>query len=172
MLQDFGGVAFGFDDGPEGFDFGGFADKERAAHDAHELASHELFLLPRAVGFDGLVSGIAEQRKIELVFGLEQGLRPNRIGAHAKDGDFALIKLLFCVAKLGRLNDSTGSISFREEEKEDALALKILEGDGFVFVGLEAEGRGFVAGLEHGTVCSGSSRVHQLRRSKLRHYNA
>lgn len=74
VLQDFGGVAFGFDGGPDGFDFAGFADEERAADDAHELASHELLLLPGAVGGDGFVVGIAEQRKIEFEFGLEQGL--------------------------------------------------------------------------------------------------
>src|SRR5215831_11106504 len=72
--QDFGGVAFGFDERPNGFDFAGFADEERAADDAHEFASHELLLLPGPEGFDGLVAGVAEQREVEMVFGLETGL--------------------------------------------------------------------------------------------------
>jgi hypothetical protein len=53
-------VAFGFDGGPDGLDFAGFADEERTADDAHELAAHELLLLPGAVGFDGFVAWIAE----------------------------------------------------------------------------------------------------------------
>ena len=71
VLEDFGGVAFGFDGRPNGFDFPSFADEEGAADDAHEFASHELLLLPGAVGFDGFVIGIAEQGKIEPIFGLE-----------------------------------------------------------------------------------------------------
>ena len=150
MVKDFGGVAFGFDGGPDGFDFAGFADEERAADDAHEFASHELLLLPGAVGFDGFVVGIAEQGEIELVLGLKQSLAFHGIGAHAKDGHSEFVEFLFCVAKLGRLDDSTGSVGFGEEEEEYALALEVFEGDGFVFVGREAEGGGFGAGLEHG----------------------
>jgi len=151
VSEDFGGVAFGFDGGPDGFEFTGFADEKRTADDAHEFASHELFWLPGAVGFDGFVIGIAKQREIEPVFGLEQGLAFNGVGAHAEDGHFAVIEFLFCVAKLGRLDDSTGSVGFGEEEKQDAFALEVFEGDGFVFVGLEAERGGFGAGLEHGS---------------------
>ena len=149
VLEDFGGVAFGFDGGPEGFDFAGFADKERTADDAHEFASHELLLLPDAVGFDGFVIGITEQGEIEFEFGLEQGLRFDRVGARAEDGHFELVELLFCVAKLGRFDDSTGSVGFREEEKQDSFAFEIFERDGFVFVGLQAERGGFVAGIKH-----------------------
>ncbi len=150
MLEDFGGVAFGFDGGPDAFNFAGFADEERAADNAHEFASHELLLLPGAVSFDGVVIGIAEQGKIEFELGLEQGLPSDRIGAQAEDGHFELIEFLLCVAKLGRLDNSTGGIGFGEEEKENAAALEIFQRDGFVLVGFEAERRGFVAGLEHG----------------------
>ncbi len=151
VFEDFGGVAFGFDGGPDGFNFAGFADEKRTPDDAHKFASHELFLLPGAVGFDGFVVGIAEQREIKFEFGFEQGLGSDGIGAEAKDGHFAVIELLFCVAKLGRLDDSTRSVGFGEEEKQDAFALEVLEGDGFVFVGLEVERACFVAGLEHGS---------------------
>ena len=143
-------MAFGFDGGPDGFDFAGFADEERAADDAHEFASHELLLLPGAVGLDGFVIGIAEQRKIEFEFGLEQGLRFDGVGARAEDDHFEFVELLLCVAKLGRLDDSTGGVGFGKEKEEDALAFEVFEGDGFVFVGLQAERGGFVAGLEHG----------------------
>ena len=80
VVEDFGGVAFGFDGGPDGFDFAGLADEERTADDAHEFASHELFLLPGAVGFNGFVAGVTEQREVEFEFGLEQGLGFDRIG--------------------------------------------------------------------------------------------
>ncbi len=150
MFKDFGGVAFGFDGRPHSFDFAGFAYQERTAHDAHEFASHELLLLPGAVGFDGFMIGIAEQRKFEFVLGLEQGLGFDGIGAEAEDGDFAPVKLLFCVAKLGRFDDSTGSVGFGKEKEEDALALEVFERNSFVFVGLQAERGGFGAGLEHG----------------------
>jgi hypothetical protein len=124
-FQDFGGVAFGFDGGPEGFDFAGFADEKRTADDAHEFAAHELLLLPRAVGGDGFVIGIAEQGKVEPVLGLKQGLGFDGIGAHAEDGDSELVELLFCVAKLGRFDDSTGGVGFGEEKKKHAMALEI-----------------------------------------------
>ena len=150
MLEDFGGVAFGFDGRPDSFDFAGLADEERASDDAHKFAPHELLLLPGTVCFDGFVIGVAEQGKIEPVFGPEQGLPLDRICAHAEYGHFEPIEFLFCVAKLGRFDDSTGSVGLREEEEQDALAFEIFQGDGFVFVGLEAERRGFVAGLEHG----------------------
>ena len=151
VFEDFRGVAFGFDGGPDGFNFAGFAHEKRTADDAHEFASHELLLLPGAVGFDGFVARVAEQREIKFEFGLEQGLGSDGIGARPEDGDFALIELLFCVAKLGRFDDSTGSVGFGEEEKENAFALEVFEGDGFVFVGLEVERGGFVAGFEHGS---------------------
>ena len=105
--QDFGGVAFGFDEWPDGFDFAGFADEERAADDAHEFASQELLLLPGAEGFDGFVVRIAQQRKVEMVFGFEAGLGLDRIGAQAEDGHAVLVELALCVAKLGRLDGST-----------------------------------------------------------------
>lgn len=147
MFQNFCGVAFGFDGGPHRFDFSGLADEKGAANDAHEFASQELFLLPDAVGLDGFVVGIAEQGKIESVFGLEQSLRFNRIRARAEDGDFQPIELLLCVAKLGRFDDSTRGVGFGEEKEEDAFALEVFERDGFVFVGLQSERGGFVAGL-------------------------
>lgn len=152
--EDFGGMAFGSDSGPEGFDFARSADEERAANNAHEFAAHELLFLPGAIGFDGFMVGIAEQREVQFELGLEQGLRFDGVGAHAEDGHFELIEFLFCVAKLGRLDDSTGGVGFRKEKKEDALVLEIFKGDEFVLVGLEAKGGSFGAWLEHYTSCN------------------
>src|SRR5713226_6762446 len=83
--EDFSGMAFGVDGGPDFFDFAVFADEERAADDAHEFAAHELLFLPGAKGLDGFVIGIAQQREIELVLGFERRLGLDGIGAHAED---------------------------------------------------------------------------------------
>jgi len=57
--------------------------------------------------------------------------------------------LLFCVTKLGRFDDSTGSVRFGKEKEEDALAGEIFERDFLAFVGFEAKGGGFGAYFEH-----------------------
>ena len=142
-------MAFGSDEGPEFFDFASLADEKGTADDAHVGAAHELFLMPGAELLDGFVGEVAEQRKIEIVLGLEGGLGIDRIGAHAEDGDAELVELFFCVAKLGRLDRSTGSTGFGVEEEEDALAGEVLERDFFAFVGQLAEGGGFGAYFEH-----------------------
>jgi len=148
-LEDLGGVAFGFNEGPELFDFSGFADDEGAADDAHEGAAHELFFLPGAEFADDLVIRVAEQREIEPVLFLEGSKGFHGIGAHAENGDVELVELLFCVTKLGRFDDSTGSVRFGKEKKEDALAGEIFERDFLAFVGFEAKGGGFGAYFEH-----------------------
>jgi len=106
-FEDLGSVAFGFDNGPHHFDFASFADQEGAADDTHEGAAHELFFLPRAELLDGFVAGIAEQGEIEILLGLERGLRFDGVGAHAQDGDAELVEIFFCVTKLGRFDRST-----------------------------------------------------------------
>jgi len=149
--EDFGGVAFGSDEGPEFLDFAGFADEERTADNAHEGTAHELLFLPDAEFLDGLASGIAEQRKIEPVLFLERDKRFDRIGAHPEDGHAELVELPLCVTKLGRFDGSTGSAGFGKEKKQNALTSEVLESDFFAFVRLQAEGGGFGAYFEHGT---------------------
>ena len=106
-MENGGGVAFGLDERPDVFDFAGFTDEERAADDAHESAAHKLLFLPGAELLDGFVGEVAEQRKIEIVLGLEGGLGIDGIGAHAQDGDAEVVEVFFCVAKLGRFDGST-----------------------------------------------------------------
>jgi hypothetical protein len=149
VLEDGGGVAFGFDEGPDVFDFAGFADEEGAADDAHVGAAHELFFLPRAEFLDGFVGGIAEQEEIEFVFFLEGSESFDGVGAQAKDGDPEFIECFFCVTKLGRFDGSTGGVGFGIEEEEDALAGEIFERELLAFVGLETEGGGFGTDFEH-----------------------
>ena len=150
-FENLGGVAFGSNDGPEFLDFAGFADEERAADDAHEGAAHELLFLPDAELLDSLVSGVAEQGKIESVLILEPSKRFDGIAAHAKDGHAQLVELPLCVTKLGRFYRSTGGAGFWKEKDEDPLASEVLEGEFLAFVGFEAEGRCFGAYFEHGT---------------------
>jgi len=57
--------------------------------------------------------------------------------------------VFLCVTKLGRFDDSTGGVGFREEEEEDALTGEGFESDFFAVVGLETEAGGFVADFEH-----------------------
>jgi hypothetical protein len=150
--EDFGGVAFGFDEGPDVFDLAGFADEEGAADDAHELAAHELFFLPGAEFLDGFMGGVAEQGKIEILLGLEGGLGFDGVGAEAENGDTQFVEVFFCVAKLGRFDGSTGSVGFGIEKEEDALAGEVFESEFAAVVGFQAEGGGFGAGFEHGKV--------------------
>jgi hypothetical protein len=139
VLEDGGGVAFGFDEGPDVLDFARLVDEEGAADDAHEGAAHEFFFLPSTELFDDFVLGIAEQGEIEILFLFEGGLGFDGIGAEAENGHVQFIKIFFCVAKLGRFDGSTGGVGFRVEEEEDALAFEVGEGDFFGFVGLETE---------------------------------
>jgi hypothetical protein len=127
MFEDGGGVAFGFDEGPNVFDLAGFADEERAADDAREGAAHELFFLPGAEFGDEFVIGVAEQGEIQILLGLERCLSFDGIGAEAEDGDVELVEVFFCVAKLGRFDGSTGGVGFGVEEEKDALAGEVGE---------------------------------------------
>jgi hypothetical protein len=132
-------VAFGFDEGPDFFDFAGLADEERAADNAHEGAAHELFFLPGVKFFDGLVGRIAEQGKVEFFIFLERGLGFDGIGAHAEDCNVELVEFFLCVTKLGRFDGSTGGVGFGIEKEEDALTLEIIQGDKCVIIRFETE---------------------------------
>jgi len=113
-------MAFGSDEGPDVFDFAVLADEERAADDAHEGAAHEMFFLPGTEFFDGFVGGVAEQRKIKILFRLERGLGFDGVCAHAEDGDAELVEFFFCVTKLGRFDRSTGGAGFGVEKEDDS----------------------------------------------------
>jgi len=149
VFEDGGGVALGFDEGPDVFNFAGLADEEGTADDAIVGAAHELFFLPGAELGDEFVIGVAEQWEIEILFLLEGGLGFDGIGAEAEDGHLELVEIFFCVTKLGRFDGSTGGVGFGVEKEEDALAGEVGEGDGFAFVGFQGEAGGFGAWFEH-----------------------
>src|SRR5260370_37109088 len=103
--EDFGGVGFGSDEGPEFLDFSGFADDERTADDAHGGAAHELFFLPDAELLNGLVGWIAEQWEIEFVLFLEPSMRFEWLGDHAQAGEFGMCDLPIGFTKLDSCSD-------------------------------------------------------------------
>jgi hypothetical protein len=148
-LEDFGGVAFGSDNGPDFLDFAGFADEDRTADYAHEGATHELFFLPDAKFLNGFATGIAEQREIEPVLFLEGSKGFDGIGAHAENGDVELVELFLCVTKLGRFDGSTRCAGLGEEKEENSLVREVFERDLLPFVGFEAKRGGFGAYFEH-----------------------
>jgi hypothetical protein len=138
-------VAFGADFIPDFFDFAVRADEERAADDAEERATEKFLHAARAVGFDRFQVGIAEKIEIEFVFGFKAGLRFNGIAAHAEDHGVELIEVLFCVAKLGRFDGSTGSVGFWIEEEDNAFAAEVGERDFGAGVVFDPECGSFIA---------------------------
>jgi hypothetical protein len=110
------------------FDFAAGADQKCAADGAGEDAAHEFLGTPDAVGFHHFARGIADQRKIQLLLGLEFGQRCFGIGASAQDHCVELVEVFLCVTKLGRFGGSTGSVSFGEEKQHNAFALKVVQG--------------------------------------------
>ena len=138
-------MAFGFYLVPDFFDFALGADEKGAADDAEERAAEEFLHAARAVGFDGFQVGIGEEIEVEFEFGFEIGLGFHGIAAHAEDDGVELVEVLFCVAKLGRFDRSTGSVGFGVEKEDYALAAEVGEGDFGAGVVLEAEGGSFIA---------------------------
>lgn len=117
-------MAFGFHVVPDVLDFSVGADQERAAYNPQKRLAQEFLHAARAVGFYHLEIRIAEQGEIQFVFFFERGLRLYGIAAGAKDHHVLLVELLFCVAKLGRFNGSTGSVGFGKEIEQHALVAK------------------------------------------------
>jgi hypothetical protein len=91
------------------------------------------------------VTGVAEQREIEFLFGPEFGEVFFRVAAGAQDQYADFVEGLLCVAKLGRFGCSTGCIGFREEKEHHAPSAKVRERNCRAFVRLQAEVGSFVA---------------------------
>jgi len=78
-------VAFGTDVVPDFLDPSVGVDQKGATHNSQERFPQEHLHAPRAVRFDGLKLGIAQERKIQLLLGLKLGLRFDGIGATAEN---------------------------------------------------------------------------------------
>lgn len=100
---------------PDLFDRSTRVDQKSAAHNSQKRFSQKHLHAARAVGLDGLKFRIAEERKIQLLLGLELGLRFDGIGATTENDRSGFVKLGLCVAKLGRFGNSTRSLGFRKK---------------------------------------------------------
>jgi hypothetical protein len=79
----------------------------------------------RTVSVDRLKFGVAEQREIQFLLGLELRLCFDGIGATAENDRAKFVKFWLCVAKLGRFRDSTGSLGLGEKIKDHPLSAQI-----------------------------------------------
>lgn len=114
---------------PDSLDFACGIDQETAANNAEKGFAEKFLHAARAVGFDRLQIGIAEQIEVEFLFGFEIGLGFNRVAAQAEDHRVQLVEVLLGVAKLGRFGGSTRRVGFGVEEKDHVLAAKVGERD-------------------------------------------
>ena len=119
-------MAFGFHVVPSLLDFAVGADQIRTACDALKRTAHKFLHPPGSVSLNHFVCGIAEQRKIQLLLGLEVGEELRRIRTGAQNHDAGLVKLRACVTKLGRFDRSTWGVRLRKEKQKDALAPEVL----------------------------------------------
>jgi len=142
-------VAFGFGGIPDVFDFAVGANQKRAADGAGENATHKFLGAPDAVGFDHFARRIADQRKIQLLFGFELGERRFGIGAGAENHRVQLVEFSLCVTKLGRFGGSTGSVGFGEEKQHDAFAREVLQRDFASSVGFQRKVWRFLSNFQH-----------------------
>lgn len=131
-------MALGFDSAKLLFDIPVLND-ERAALDAHDFLSiHVLFLhYPECRG--ELLVGVGEECERQLELLLEFLERRGFIGRDADDGGAALLELLVCVAKLGRLDVSARRVCLRKEIQDQRLARKILQRASFSVLVLQIE---------------------------------
>jgi len=134
--EDFGGVAFGLYFVPDFLEFAVGANQETTADDSLEGTAHEFLHAPRTIGLNHLVRRIAKQREIELLLEFEVLQRLDGIGAGAENPNPELVELGLGVAKLGRLDCSTGRAGFRKEKQNNVLAFEILQRDFFSIVGI------------------------------------
>ena len=139
MRQHVGSMAFRGNCVPNGLDFSRGADQKGAADNALEGPAHEFLGSPGAEGLDRFVFRIAQQGKIQFALGLETRQSFHRIGTHPQDHGVGLLEFSQGVTKLGRFDDSTGSIGPGKKEQDHALASKILEGD--KIAGIRREGK-------------------------------
>ena len=142
-------MALGFHFVPHLFDFSIRADQEATANDSFENPAHKFLRTPGTIRLDHFVSWIAEQRKVQFLLGPETLEQLDGIAAGAQNSHAELVEFRFCVTKLGRLGRSTGSIGFRKEKQQNALALEIPKRYLRACIGTEGEVWGFIANFEH-----------------------
>lgn len=121
------------------------ADQKRAAHDSQIGFPEKRFHASYTISFNSLKCGIAQERKIQLLFCLEIRLGLHGIATAAENYRAGLVELCFGVAKLGRFADSTGSLRLGEKVKHHGLAAQFGERDFAAIVGRQTKLRCFVS---------------------------
>jgi len=112
------------------------ADKERSAHDAHDLLSIHVFLFQHVKLLSDFFFVVGQQGVRQGLLFLKLELRLWSIRRDAEDDQPGFLQLGICVAEPARLQRSTGGVGFGIEEQDDILASKLIERDGVsVFVG-------------------------------------
>ena len=134
---------------PDLFDLAVGTDQECAAHNSFERSPHEFLHPPQAVRLDHFVIGVAEQREIQFLTGLEFRERLFRVRADPNYRNTKRIEVLLCVTKLGRFCRSTGSVRFGKEKQDNTLALVGFQREFAALVRLQCKVWGFVAWFQH-----------------------
>jgi len=91
-------------------------DEDAATRNPLVGSAHEFLGAPGAIRLDHSMCGVAEQQKIQLVFGPEALQQFQGVGTGADDDRAALLEFCFCVTKLGRLDRSTRCVRLGEKE--------------------------------------------------------
>ena len=93
----------------------GLVEDVGGAHNPHRLSAVEVFLLPDAISFQHLVSGVARQRKVQPVFVAEFLKFFDRVPTYPQNFRAQLVQFFFGVTELVRLAGSTRSVGLGEE---------------------------------------------------------
>ena len=121
-------------------------DHEGAALDAHDFLAIHILLFHNFKGVGEFLFAVGEKCEGEIELGLELLQRGGLVGRNANDDGAGLFELLMCVAKLGRLDVSTGSIGLGKEVQDEGFAMKILQRTRISILVGQIEIGGFIMG--------------------------
>jgi hypothetical protein len=91
-FENLGGVPLGADVVPDLLDRSVGVDQKGATHNSQKRFPQKHLHAARPVGFDGLKFRVAQKREIQLLLGLELGLRFDGIGTTAKNDGSQFVK--------------------------------------------------------------------------------
>ena len=113
--------------GPDFFDPPVRPDEKRDAMDAQVFPAHESFLPPNAISLDYFLLFIRQQREWQFEFRHELVVRLHRVGAHAEHDCIESLEPREGVAKLARLECSTGGVVLRVEIEHDDTTAQLMQ---------------------------------------------
>lgn len=125
-------------------------DKKRSTGDAHHFLPVHILLFEHTVRYGRRFIHVAEERKGQIVLGLESRLSTWSVGRNAEYNRGFLVELLDCVTKLVSFCGSARRVGTREEIQHHLLPLELRQLERLVGVGLKFYFGSFVAFFEHG----------------------